>query len=415
MQTLTPKQDETILNKARYKVLNWGRRSGKTTYFAYEALGTALSFDKSQTTYYAQSFGDARDIAWDIFLDIFGEAIKHKNQSLLEITLHNVHGGESYVNLKGWESVANAGKGRGTENDLLLMDEVAFCKQFLRHYEKVLEPTLLTRRGRAVFGSTPDGFNDFYELAQRAQLNEDGSWFYSHATSYDNPNNPADDLDKLRKSKPEDVWAQEYLADFRKRQGLVYKDFNRNTHLFNTPPREFSEIIAGVDFGFVAPAAVLTIMRDRNRTYWITDELYKTGLTDDALAEYVAARKYAKVYPDPAQPQSIQVMKNKGVNVREVIKGAGSVDAGIRKLSEMFKQNRIRVHASCKNLILELETYAYDPDSPNDETPIDDYNHALDALSYALRMNDNERGDISLNERMQMLMTERDMSTTRSE
>ena len=177
---LTTKQEEAILSKARFKVLNWGRRSGKTTEFAYEALGTALTIDNARITYYAQTLGDAREIAWEIFLGVFGEAVLSKNETLLQIKIQNLKGGISTVSLKGWESVYQSGKGRGTENDLLLCDEVAFCRGFLEYYDKVLAPTLLTTKGRAVFGSTPNGFNDFYSLRERAMANPD--WFYSHAT-----------------------------------------------------------------------------------------------------------------------------------------------------------------------------------------------------------------------------------------
>src|SRR3990167_6462908 len=97
MQILTQKQEQAILSKARYKVLNFGRRSGKTTTLAYEALGTALTVPNAKITYYAQTFGDARDIAWDIFLQVFGQAVIKKNETLLEITVANLKGGTSKI------------------------------------------------------------------------------------------------------------------------------------------------------------------------------------------------------------------------------------------------------------------------------------------------------------------------------
>ena len=214
---LTPKQEQAIRNKARYKVLNFGRRAGKTTELAYEALGTALTIPNAKVTYYAQTFGDARDIAWDIFLTIFGGAVVKKNETLLEITLKNLKGGTSKVSLKGWESVVTSEKGRGTENDLILLDEVAFLRGFKYYWETVLEPTLLTTKGRAVFCSTPNGFNDFYNLSNYAQTHE--NWFYLHATSYDNLHNDTEWLDEKKLTLPTDTFAQEYMADFRKQEG----------------------------------------------------------------------------------------------------------------------------------------------------------------------------------------------------
>src|SRR3990167_5342240 len=109
---LTPKQDEAIRSKSRYKVLNFGRRSGKTTALGYEALITALSVDDAKITYYAQTYGDARDIAWEIFLKIFDTLVIKKNESLLEIIVNNGKGGTAKVTLKGWESVVTGEKGR---------------------------------------------------------------------------------------------------------------------------------------------------------------------------------------------------------------------------------------------------------------------------------------------------------------
>jgi hypothetical protein len=241
---LTKKQEEVILNKSRFKVLNWGRRSGKTTVFAYEALGTALTIPNAHITYYAQTFADARDIAWNIFLEVFGECVESKNETLLEIKVNNLKGGLSLVSLKGWESVYQSGKGRGTENDLVLHDEVAFCRNFIENYEKVIAPTLLTTKGRAIFGSTPRGFNDFHTLVNKAQSNE--GWFYSHATSYDNPHNDPAEIGRIKNEISDDRFQQEYMADFRKTEGLVYKEFDRVRHLFDKLPERVCEVLVGV-------------------------------------------------------------------------------------------------------------------------------------------------------------------------
>lgn len=390
---LTLKQEQVILNKARYKVLNWGRRSGKTTVFAYEALGTALTVDGAKITYYAQTFGDARDIAWDIFLDVFGEAVVKKNETLLEIQVRNLKGGLSRVSLKGWESVVTANKGRGTENDLLLVDEVAFCRGFNENYEKVLDPTLLTTRGRAVFGSTPNGFNDFYELTNKAILNKSGEWFYSHATSYDNPHNDRKWLDNKKEEIGDDRFSQEYLADFRRKEGLVYKDFDRNKHIVTDEIDDDNDnvvkIFGGLDFGFKNPAALVVIKKTGSEKYFVTDEFYKTGKVDAEVAEYVSALSLNECYPDPENPSGIEELKRRGVNVREVVKGKKSIVNGIGIVSDLFRSGRLFIQASCVNLIWELETYSYPEKKPNhneEEIPIKENDHLCDALRYALMM-----------------------------
>lgn len=391
---LTTKQGEVILNKQRYKVLNWGRRSGKTTLFAYEALGTALTIADAKITYYAQTFGDARDIAWDIFLEVFGEAVLKKNETLLEITVANLKGGTSKIALKGWESVVTSNKGRGTENDLLLIDEVAFCRGFNEYWETVLEPTLLTTNGKAIFGSTPNGFNDFYYLSNKAQQQD--KWFYSHATSYDNESNSKEWLDEKRVTMPEDRFAQEYLADFRKTEGLVYKEFTRQIHIYDTAEIDEVTRMAGVDFGFVNACACISVIKDKRGAYWVYNEWYEKGRTDAQIAEVVSAKEFIKVYPDPENQGAIKELRDKHVNVMEVVKGAGSVTTGISKIRELLKQRRLKIHRSCVNLIWEFETYHYPKtiDGKNDsELPVKENDHALDALRYVILM-DCETGEI---------------------
>ena len=383
---LTPKQAAAIKSNARYKVLNFGRRAGKTTEMAYEALIAANQKDNAKITYYAQTFGDARDIAWEIFLGIFGNAVIKKNETLLEIIIKNLKGGTSKVSLKGWESVVTSEKGRGTENDLLLIDEVAFLRGFKQYWETVLEPTLLTTKGRVVFGSTPNGFNDFYELSNFAQGNKD--WFYLHATSYDNPFNDKLWLDEKKKTASEDTFAQEYLADFRKQEGLVFKEFNRAWHLYENKEIQRIAYIGGVDFGFTNPAGIISVIKDKLGVYWITEEWYQTQKTDAQIAEVVATKEFEKVYPDPENAGAIQELRTRKVNVCEVLKGKGSIITGINKLHEIFLQKRIRIHKSCINFIWELETYHYPLTKTGDdpELPVHENCHLIDALRYIILM-----------------------------
>jgi hypothetical protein len=67
------------------------------------------------------------------------------------------------------------------------------------------------------------------------------------------------------------------------------------------------------------------------------------------------------------------------------------VEAGISCVQELLKQGRIHVHASCENLINEFETYSYPekkPDKNEYEAPIKENDHAMDAIRYALYMNE---------------------------
>jgi len=238
-----------------------------------------------------------------------------------------------------------------------------------------------------VFSSTPNGFNDFYDLSNKAQRED--NWSYIHATSYDNPFNPPEELDRLKSDKTDDAFAQEYLADFRKQEGLVYKGFNREVHLFDKEVTDEEIYMGGVDFGFVNPAGIVSIKRDKRGTYWVTDEYYEKGQTDAQIAEIVAAKEFTKVYPDPENQGAIKELRNRKVNCLEVLKDKGSVNTGIDKIRELLKQGRLKIHKDCVNLIWEFETYHYPktkPDRNDDEAPVKENDHLLDALRYVIMM-----------------------------
>lgn len=386
---LHQKQSEFIKSTKRYKLLNWGRRSGKTFAVGYEIFITLWEKEDGLVSYYAPTRDDARSIAWEDFKDLLADITVKVNETLLEITVNNKHGGTSLLRLAGWEAVKNRDKGRGVENDLVILDEAAFFPMFEEKFDKVIEPTLLTSKGRLIVTSTPNGFNHFYTLAQRAQ--EDDDWFFSHATSYDNPHNDPVELEKLKGKKTEDSFAQEYMADFRKLEGLVLKEFDRHRHIVSDAwiqklaPVTISKR-AGMDFGWTNPTAIVSVTKDTDAVYTVTSEWYESGKTMDEIADIAKSLPVETFYPDPAEPDRIEEMRRRGLRINAVSK---DVKAGIGTLNGLFKQNRLYIHHSCKALIAELETYRYKeqrPDQNAPEEPVKENDHAIDALRYILHM-----------------------------
>lgn len=381
-------QQQVNRSKARFKVLNAGRGWGKT-HFAVENLLWRAVNGEGKVAYIAPTFQQARDIAWKRLVDRCKDITEKVNESRLELTVKNTAGTESTIVLRGWEAIETL---RGQEFDYIVIDEVAMMRNFWDGWEQVLRPTLRISKGPVLFISTPKGFNHWYDLYNTNHTNWESFTF----TAYDNPHLHPDEIEEAKAQLPDDSFAQEYLADFRKREGLVYPEFERQRHLFESVEVDTAEYVAGVDFGYTNPAAVLSIRKDRNGIYWVMDELYKTGMTHDEIAEYVRAANYQKVYPDPASPEAIEVMKKKGVNTREVNKGKDSIQTGVARVRELLKQGRIRIQKDCLNLINEFEVYHYPERRPNQndtevEVPEKEHDHALDALRYAITMMEGDR------------------------
>lgn len=376
-------QQEIVRDKHRFRVVNAGRRFGKTV-LAVEELFFNAVIKEANVAYIAPTYLQARDIAWSLLkkrVQDFGDF--SVNESRLEMTITNKAGTKSKITLKGWESIDSL---RGLSFDFLILDEVAMYKNFNENWQEVIRPTLTDRKGGVLFISTPRGFNFWYDLCGIETKDKDYKTF--HYTSYDNPFLPVDELDKTKRELTEDRFAQEIMADFRKMEGLVYKEFNRDLHLFTSDINpEGKEYIAGIDFGFTNPCAVVHVLVDNDSNFWITDEWYKTQRTEEQIGEYVKGCAFNYVYPDPESPSAINILNNKGINIVEVIKGKDSIKSGINVVRALFKANRLKIHSRCINLIQELETYSYPEKKTNTnepENPIKENDHALDALRYVL-------------------------------
>jgi len=334
------------------------------------------------------TYQQARDICWMQLRAECEQAAKTINESRLEIVLVN----GSTIVLRGWENIETL---RGQKFDLVVIDEVAMMRNFAEMWQEVIRPTLTDNKGEGIFISTPYGFNHFYDLFNMELKDKDYKSF--HYTSYDNPYLDPEELDKAKQEVTEDRFAQEYMADFRKTEGLVYKEFDRKVHVVKGDKKEWYEsigqtkvrLLGGVDFGFVHPAAVLTIEETSDGLYFVSEEWVHSGKTDPEIAEYASAQRFNYVYPDPANAGGIEQLKRHGCNVRDVNKGPQSIINGINIVRELFKSKRLFIHESCQRLILGLETYSYGENSKGgkvSENPIKEADDEVDALRYPLMM-----------------------------
>jgi PBSX family phage terminase large subunit len=371
-------QQTIVKNKARFRVLLAGRRFGKTVLAIEEMLFIAVTKPDAKIVYIAPTFQSARDIAFEQLKKRTLKIAQNINETRLELDIWNNHNGASKIFLRSWDSVETL---RGQAFDFIVMDEVAQYDKFWTGWQEVLRPTLTDKIGKVLFISTPLGFNHFYDLYNTELTDKDYKSF--HFTSYDNPFLPKDEIDKAKETLPPDRFAQEYLADFTKTQGLVYKEFSREKHLYDVLPEKPYQKVAGIDFGYRHPAAVLDIRFDGERVY-VEDEWYKTERTDIQIAEYVALQKFKEVYPDPENPSAIEELRRKQVNVREVIKGKDSIKSGIQSVREMLIRGTLKVNKRCVNLISEFEMYSYDDTEKMLENPIKANDDALDALRYCI-------------------------------
>ena len=228
---LHEKQIEVLkaLKKHRFNVCVAGRRWGKTS------LSIVASFEKAM----------AGEKVWVIFpvypqaMDSF-RVMKSLARQFPEeyITIREVEKRIEFAN-GGSIQIKSADKPerlRGAGGlSLIVFDEAAY--QSKETWETV-RPILSDSLGQALFISTPNGMNWFYELYENAKLKDD--WKVHHYPTESNPNIRPEELFQAREELGSLVYAQEFLAEF-----------TEVGHMFKREWFKYYDTIAGDDPEYV--------------------------------------------------------------------------------------------------------------------------------------------------------------------
>ena len=380
----TPSQQILARETARNIVVNAGRRFGKSTWVAYEMLGCAISGKDKIVWYFAPTYDAARGIMWRTLQDIAKPSTVSVNETRLELTVKTIEGGTSTISLFGWDRSDNR---RGLGLDLVAFDEVAFMKDFSHYWLTVFQPALLDKKGRAIFTSTPNGFNDFYDLTETAKTTP--NWAYYHFTSYDNPRNDPAELERYKgeytaKGK-ENSFYQEYMGEFRKSEGLVYKNFTETFHVKDIEynPSRYKIVIMGVDWGYRDPTCAVFIGQRHDGVFEAFAEYQAFEQTvEESIKQLVILNGQYPVretYPDSADQGAFKALALSGFNPIDIDKSAGSPARGIDTVRSLLQKNSLYVSPKCPKLIEAFQKYHY-KDKGTSEDPDHEYSDMLDAL-----------------------------------
>jgi len=341
---LFPWQTKVWGDPKRFIVVNCGRRAGKTTLVAWKILDFATKNDKTTSWYVAPTYRQAKNILWEMLMEIVPpQIIAKKNETELRITLIN----GSHIYVKGADVPDSL---RGVRIDFCVFDECAFMDRWDSVW-KIIRPTLIDSQGKAMFISTPNGFNHFKQLAEDVDPEGKsifGAQFHSyhHFTSYDNPYLDKKELDVTKGQMDEDAFEQEIMGEFRKMSGLIYKMFNRDTHMIDLPHFDTNwTYTRSLDFGFAHKSALIYFAISPDYTQIIAyDGLYIAGFSERQLADVIKVKDAGKVITNPvadsSQPMSIAELMTFGVHFNPVEKGKDSVKHGITKVAEMLRVRR---------------------------------------------------------------------------
>lgn len=170
--------------------------------------------------------------------------------------------------------------------------------------------------------------------------------------------------------------------------GLVYENWEeKDFNLEDIKKIKGIKSAFGLDFGYTNdPSALFCGMVDLDsKTIYVFDEMYKEGMSNEAIYDNLVKMGYRKekITADSSEPKSIDRLRELGIsNIKGARKGKDSVNNGI----DFIQDFKIIIHPSCVNFLTEISNYTWDKDKFGKKInkPIDDFNHLLDAMRYAL-------------------------------
>lgn len=179
-------------------------------------------------------------------------------------------------------------------------------------------------------------------------------------------------------------------------EGLVYENWEErvfDVHEISIRPSVRSAF--GMDFGYVNDPSTLFcgLVDTAAREIYVFDEMYEKGMSNEDILSKVSEMGYSKerIKADSAEPKSIAYLRKAGLTrIRAAKKGPDSIRAGI----SIIQDYKIIIHPRCVNFITEISNYTWDKDKFDNaiNKPIDDFNHLMDAMRYAMEEFDGRKG-----------------------
>jgi phage terminase large subunit len=201
-----------LMRAKRFGVLVCHRRFGKTVLGVNlnQQAATMCTRERPRVAYIGPTYRQAKATAWD-YMQFYARPIPGTafNQSELRVD-YAINGGQSRI--FGADNPDNL---RGIYLDRAVLDEYGMHPA--KTFSEVIGPTLVDRGGSALFLGTPNGKNQFYEIAQLAKEREaagDPDWFFREYKASQTGLLDGDYLASARSVMTEDEYAQEFECSF---------------------------------------------------------------------------------------------------------------------------------------------------------------------------------------------------------
>jgi len=294
-------QQALARSTARFRIAAWGRRGGKTTEAAMEAIGVAWLRPRSWIWLAAPTMklvSRAFDKVMEMVRDhgLKTRTVRDTNQEKLCIL-------DNGARLEGI-SLENVWTAAGAAIDLAIIDEAA--QIYPEAWTRAILPPLTDRNGQALLISSWEGEGDFFHqkaLDARAEMLRDGAqaaWemfqdasyeinFYAFPQGRQTPS-------LVQASK--EMRPQEFLEQFggipASSHARVFPEFKEKVHVTDIDFNPDLPVVLAVDpSGGSNPYCILALQEYTDMTV-VFDEIYETHRSTEEMAEILATRPWIK-------------------------------------------------------------------------------------------------------------------------
>jgi len=358
--------------KSKIQVHQGGTRSGKT----YSILTALIELCHKNSglviTICRKTFPALRATAMRDFFEILNR------EDIYNPDLHNKSDAtyQLWGNMVEFISIDQPQKVRGRKRDVLFINEANEIN--LEDWRQLL----LRTTGRVLIDYNPS--DEFHWIYDEVIPREDAAFFQT--TYQDNPFLPESVVMEIERFKEadENFWRVYGLGERGASQATVFTHWKEIDQI----PNEYKLLNLGLDFGYTAdPTAIVRVYTDGHG--FAVDELcYATRLTNSDISKVLRDSGVSRsdvIICDSAEPKSIDEIHAHGFNTHGARKGKDSVKNGI----QFLHSRPLLVTARSVNVIKELRNYKWKEDKNGKQLnePVDSFNHAIDAMRYAITFN----------------------------
>lgn len=291
----------------RFGVLVCHRRLGKTVLAVNQLIRGALTckLERPRFGYIAPTYTQGKSSAFDYFCH-YARAIPNIKINQTELRVDFPNGGQ--VRIYGGD---NPDSLRGLYFDGVVLDEYGLHPPNI--FTEVIGPTLVDRGGWALFEGTPNGKNQFYDVAQRAKMLQEAgdlNWFYTEYKASQTGLLDTKYLEQQKALMTSDEYAQEFECSFEASvKGAIYakelEDARASLRITTVPVDPTLPIDTDWDLGIGDAMAVWFSQSLRSGEVRLVDYLEASG---EGFPWFVnALRSKGYTYGKHWAPHDIQV------------------------------------------------------------------------------------------------------------